>query len=1015
MTTGQWNGVVRHLWGLLRPDALGTATDAELLGYFVRDRDEAAFEVLLRRHGPRVLGVCRQFLRDTHLVEDAFQATFMVFVRKAGSIRGRESVASWLHGVALRTALRARTGAHRAQAREQAAAARRANDLPQEILPGDVPPLIREEVHRLPEKYRVPVLLCYFDGKSERETAEELCCPAGTVRARLARARSLLRSRLARRGVAVPAALLTAAVPAALAQATCVAALNFLAGAGSTPAAALARGVLRSMSNFQWKVTLFVAAASSLLALAYGLAELSARPAEPAAVVQPGEKARVDRFGDPLPAGAVARLGTMHWNHPGALCVACSPDGRTVVSGGPDRTVRLWDSNTGKELHRLTGHKAPDPRVPHDFLPGEFNTNLEGVQAVAFSKDSKLLATGAADGTVRLWDVATGKETAKLAGHDGLVRSVAFSPDGKLLATRTVPYTSGNQQVGDGVLRLWDVKAAKEIHKLGGLKDSTGKYKYLAALAFTRDGDVLGVSDGGSVLLLDPKTQQGKGIIRGPKDCACLAFSPDGKTLAIGSKAAEALFLYDAANGKQLWKAEVDDVRPYGSVAFSPDGSQLAAGTDRLRVFDPGSGKELFNFGEDSYLYLDMSQIAFSADGKQLITPVPPIMGGMIRRWDVATRKRIPTDGEGQIHSDMEHGRLVSALVFSADGKALTSAGWECRVWDPETGKELRRFVPYRAAEDKVLWPRVPTHEVGGTCLTSDGRYWAYYHRYVKLGKGIAPDNYGKIKLQPEDFVAGIHIVDLKSGKDHAAFKIDLANYQPPVALGAEYLANLKASSPVQRLAIALDGKQLLALGGDPYGGGTVFDDKGAARGQLSRSQGTMPLPIAGFAPDMVAPVFAADGKAVVTVDSGGAIGAGGFSLVRVHDPAARREMQSWRVDGGRVLCVALSTDGKVLAAGCWDGKVRLWTVADGKLVATCAGHQSPVGAVAFSADGRSLVSGHQDGAVRLWEAATGKERGRFAGHELAVTAVAFSADGRRVASGSSDATILVWDTAAAK
>jgi RNA polymerase sigma factor (sigma-70 family) len=235
-----------------------TAPDEQLLHRFVANRDEAAFSALVSRHGPMVLGVCRQLVHDPNDVDDAFQATFFVLVRKAGAIRKPELLGNWLYGVAFKVAARARANAGRRRTREGqeidmtgfAAAASDAD--------ADLRPVIHEEVHRLPDKYRGPVVLCLLEGKTHEEAAQTLCWPLGSVKGRLARAKELLRSRLARRGVTLTvgalAAALTAdaafaAVPAVLLDSTVKAAMLFAAGnavAGgvvSAQAIALSKGV----------------------------------------------------------------------------------------------------------------------------------------------------------------------------------------------------------------------------------------------------------------------------------------------------------------------------------------------------------------------------------------------------------------------------------------------------------------------------------------------------------------------------------------------------------------------------------------------------------------------------------------------------------------------------------------------------------------------------------------------------------------------------------------------------
>jgi RNA polymerase sigma factor (sigma-70 family) len=237
-------------------------SDAELLDRFVRQRDEAAFTALVARHGPMVFGVCRRLLRQTQDAEDAFQATFLVLVRKAANIGKRELLGHWLYGVALRVAARARLLASKRQARETAGVERVTEAAREPATGNEVSAAVAEEVQRLPGKYRVPVVLYYLEGRTNEEVAGKLRCPVGTIKTRLSRAREMLRKRLTRRGLALSTAVLftallaeasTAALPSVLIDSTLKAAMSFAAGnaaAGgvvSAQAVALTSGVLHTM------------------------------------------------------------------------------------------------------------------------------------------------------------------------------------------------------------------------------------------------------------------------------------------------------------------------------------------------------------------------------------------------------------------------------------------------------------------------------------------------------------------------------------------------------------------------------------------------------------------------------------------------------------------------------------------------------------------------------------------------------------------------------------------------
>ncbi|MGC8642285.1 MAG: RNA polymerase sigma factor, partial [Isosphaeraceae bacterium] len=314
-------GVAHHLERLFNEGSLSGLSEGQLLDRFHASRDESAFEVLVERHGPMVLGVCRQFLRDSHDVDDAFQATFLVLVRKAGSLRRKELLGNWLYGVATRVALRARALRVRRQSRMVLDAdidARAGNGRtdagqagPAAVLQADERPILLEEVNRLPQKYREPIVLCSFEGLTHNQAAARLGWPVGTVKGRLSRARDLLRTRLSRRGVTVSSAALLAfassadlraAVPFSLTQSTVKAALAILARGGlaltassavSLSVTSLTEGVIHTMVLSQLKSLAFPALVASgllttgTLTLAYQRGGAQRPASEPTPATKP--------------------------------------------------------------------------------------------------------------------------------------------------------------------------------------------------------------------------------------------------------------------------------------------------------------------------------------------------------------------------------------------------------------------------------------------------------------------------------------------------------------------------------------------------------------------------------------------------------------------------------------------------------------------------------------------------------------------------------------------------------
>ncbi len=267
MVRGQQSGLV--LGQMQRLFNRGTASglsEGQLLARYVGERDEVAFEAIVSRNGPMVLGICRRLLEDPNDVEDAFQATFLVLVKKARSLRDRDLLANWLYGVALRVATRSRRDRTRRRIRDRTVDRDNVvfdtNDHDRD----ELRTVLDGEVARLPAKFRTPIVLCYLEGLTHDQAAERLRCPVGTIRSRMAKGRELLRSRLTRRGLAPtpsflaigPISGVSPAVPPALLGRTIASAASVVAGRWlvtditSTSVMSLTQGVLRTMSLTKW-------------------------------------------------------------------------------------------------------------------------------------------------------------------------------------------------------------------------------------------------------------------------------------------------------------------------------------------------------------------------------------------------------------------------------------------------------------------------------------------------------------------------------------------------------------------------------------------------------------------------------------------------------------------------------------------------------------------------------------------------------------------------------------------
>jgi RNA polymerase sigma factor (sigma-70 family) len=315
MSVAHLGAVLRRL--LLVAERTGEGqTDRQLLDYFVTTKDEAAFAALLARHGCLVFGVCRSVLHQEQDAEDAFQATFLALARMASSIRKRDSLASWLYGVALRTALRSRQAINARRRIEPRASTRTPEQPVSEATLRELQAILHEEVGRLAQRYRSPFVLCCLEGRTRAEAAQELGWKEGTVSSRIAKARTLLESRLVRRGVTLKAALAaatllpavgSAAVPMALSTMLICGAVAFAAGnvseGISAKAVALAEGVVKMMWYCKVKTALILLLAVIVIGSGFGWAMHHALAGGGAELAQVEQKPKAESPSDPVKEG----------------------------------------------------------------------------------------------------------------------------------------------------------------------------------------------------------------------------------------------------------------------------------------------------------------------------------------------------------------------------------------------------------------------------------------------------------------------------------------------------------------------------------------------------------------------------------------------------------------------------------------------------------------------------------------------------------------------------------------
>ena len=529
--------------------------------------------------------------------------------------------------------------------------------------------------------------------------------------------------------------------------------------------------------------------------------------------------------------------------------VAYSPDGVFALSGSIDSTLKLWDVATGREIRTFSGHS-------------------DTVNSVAFSPDGKQVLSGSGDSTIKLWDASTGREIRTFLGHRADVSYVAFSPDGKQAL-------SGS---GDSTIKLWDVATGHEIRTFSGHSDS------VSSVAYSPDGRfALSCSDDSTLRLWDISTGLEVRIFSEQDDWFhSVTYSPDGRYALSGSDYGT-LKLWEISTGREVRTFSEHNGNVL-SVSYSPDGRFALSGSSdsTLKLWDISTGREIRAFEGHSVW---VNSVAFSPDGKQILSGLDD---NILKLWDVATGREIRTfSGHSTIYSPdgryalsgSDNGMLklldistghevrtfsghsggVRSVAFSPDGRQVLSGSEDhtLKLWDAATGRETRSFSGHSEAVDSVAF-------------SPDGRQ-------------VLSGSWDKT----------IKLWDASTGREIRTFS------------GHSYVVESVAFSP--------DGRQVLSGSADSI---KLWE---ISTGREIRT-------FSGHSNSISSVVYSPNGRYVLSGSTD--------STLKLWDASTGREIRTFSGHSGLVISVAFSPDGKLALSGSTDGTTRLWDASTGNEIA---------------------------------------------------------------------------------
>ncbi|MDE0022355.1 MAG: WD40 repeat domain-containing protein [Candidatus Poribacteria bacterium] len=811
----------------------------------------------------------------------------------------------------------------------------------------------------------------------------------------------------------------------------------------------------------------------------------------------------------------------------GVYSLAYSPDGKLLASVSDQYDVRIWNAETGAQLHYIKGIASggvmlfsPDSQTlvcsgktySHVNWPlrivdpqkGAVIRSIYGhtrtIHAAAFSPDGKKLVSGGDDASIRIWDAVTGAPLRMIGKGEDHLYQTAYSPDSKTL----IQIASG---AGDlyadhiELIRILDSESGALIQTIVGPDQKTN---YIIHALYSPNSDEFACrQDDYSIWIFSMRERKALRIIKDQKyGVSTISYSPDGKILASGSYAGP-IQLWNPDTGENI-RTLHGHANAVGLIVFSRDGRYIASAgrdTDDVWIWDIETGENIQTLeGHGEYAY----DVRFSADGKHVVTK----SYNFLRIWNVNTGAQEQTiDGNGKsiteiayspdrkeiavaytLDGDIKiwsiekgmfvqtlkgHTKNITALTYSPDGRLLLSGSWDytVRIWDPDTGKTLHTLkhghlghwvdhIDFFPDEDTIatrsnssvvlLWSAetgeflrtIPEtlQDVHALAYSPDGKIFASHscQRRLRMGGTIdiwSADN-GKRLRTIRGHTEGVRSIAFSpDGKQVASggYNGDIRIWD--ASAGKLLQTTYEPFSTIYGMGYSPDGKTVAAACRSDYGGILTIDAQTGERIHMSDQK--IGGNFAAFSPDgsmmatggtkeegqiriwdmnarktilstakdmerIESAAFSPDGKWIAT--------GGKDNTLRVWSVETGLPIHTPKAHPGDVLSVAFSPDGERIATGCYDKGVRIWGAVEGAFLISEQMHDRAVLCVAYSPDGKTLASASADYTVRLWNARNGKHIRTFTGHTDEVNSLAFSRDGKTLASGSLDGTVLLWD-----